>query len=97
MLKQAQGAPVRLCDHFDLIGGTSTGGVIATALAPGYSAREVRDYYFRVALHIFRNWRLRLFGWQSKFDDFGLKSEISRIVGNRELGSPDLQTASRSC
>ena len=36
------GRPVRLCDHFDLIGGTSTGAIIAAGLAlsagPGLSA-----------------------------------------------------------
>ena len=33
ILKQQTGKPMRLADHFDLIGGTSTGSIIAVALA----------------------------------------------------------------
>src|SRR5436305_12831117 len=36
----------RLCDHFDLIFGTSTGAIIAAMLALGYSVDEVRTRYF---------------------------------------------------
>lgn len=38
--------PERLCDRFDLVGGTSTGAIIATALALGMSATEIKDFYF---------------------------------------------------
>jgi patatin-like phospholipase/acyl hydrolase len=44
----------RLCDYFDLIGGTSTGSVIAAGLALGYSAREVIDVYRALAERVFR-------------------------------------------
>ena len=91
-LSQAQGSPVLLCDHFDLIGGTSTGGIIATALALGYTTREIRDFYLTMGPRIFRKPRLRLPGWQSKFDAAALRTEIARIVGDRELGSGDLKT-----
>ena len=37
------GKEVRLGDHFDLVGGTSTGAIIAGALALGYRAAEVRE------------------------------------------------------
>ena len=39
------GRPVRLCDHFDLIGGTSTGAIIAAGLALGHSVDELIDFY----------------------------------------------------
>lgn len=35
----------RVADHFDLIVGTSTGGIIALGLGLGYSAQEILDFY----------------------------------------------------
>jgi hypothetical protein len=87
-----QGGPVRLCDHFDLIGGTSTGAIIATALALGYSAADIRDFYLRMAPRIFRKPLFRFPGWQAKFDAEALRREIIGVVGERTLDSPDLQT-----
>jgi hypothetical protein len=40
---------VRLGDYFDLIGGTSTGAIIAGALALGYSIEDVKKFYFELA------------------------------------------------
>ena len=42
-----------IADHFDLIGGTSTGGIIALGLAAGKSAREIRDLYVHRGSQIF--------------------------------------------
>ncbi len=35
----------RCVDHFDLIAGTSTGGIIAIGLGLGSSAREITKFY----------------------------------------------------
>ena len=86
------GRPVRLCDHFDLIGGTSTGAILATALALGYSAADIRNFYLRLGPLVFRRPYFRLPGWQSVFDAGALRREIISIVGARTLDSPDLQT-----
>ena len=43
----------RLIDHFDLIAGTSTGGIIALGLACGLRAAEIRDLYVQRGCEIF--------------------------------------------
>ena len=51
LLRTSLGEPnadFRLCDWFDLIGGTSTGAIIATCLALGMSAAEVRNKYLEL-------------------------------------------------
>jgi patatin-like phospholipase/acyl hydrolase len=45
-ISEIEGRPTRLGDWFDLIGGTSTGAIIATALSLGYRASEVRACVF---------------------------------------------------
>jgi predicted patatin/cPLA2 family phospholipase len=48
-----------LCDYFDLIGGTSTGSIIAAALACGMSVDELRQLYHQIGASAFRGspWR----------------------------------------
>ena len=48
-----------LCDYFDLIGGTSTGSIIAAALACGMSVDELRQLYHEIGASAFRGapWR----------------------------------------
>ena len=43
--KIGKGKDFRLCHFFDYIGGTSTGAIIATALARGMAAAEVLQFY----------------------------------------------------
>jgi patatin-like phospholipase/acyl hydrolase len=40
ILSERAGQPIRLGDHFHLVGGTSTGSVIAGAIALGYRAAQ---------------------------------------------------------
>lgn len=87
-----EGRPVRLCDWFDLIGGTSTGAIIATALALGYRVAEIREFYDQLAPRIFKRPFFRLLGWQAKFDSRALMEELRHVIGERTLGSNDLQT-----
>ena len=49
----------RLCDYFDLIGGTSTGAIIAASLAIGKTVDEITKLYMDLGGKIFgekRNW-----------------------------------------
>lgn len=89
-LASRSGRPVRLCDHFDLIGGTSTGAIIAAGLALGYRAAEIRDFYFQLAPRVFKPPLLRLSGWQAKFDAQELARQLGTIVADRRLDSTDL-------
>jgi len=53
----------RLSDYFDLIGGTSTGAIIATLLAFGKRVEEITKLYFQFCPRVFsrRNWLSYLF------------------------------------
>lgn len=89
---EIEGRPTRLGEWFDLIAGTSTGSIIATLLALGYRVSEIRTFYERLGPRIFKPRRLRLFGWNAKFDARVLASEIERVVEGRTLSSTDLLT-----
>ena len=67
ILQKRNGNDFRLCDYFDLIGGTSTGAIIATALALGFRVEEIQELYRQLAKEIFKKpfWSLGLIG--SKF------------------------------
>jgi len=91
ILDERTGRRVRLGDWFDLIGGTSTGAIIAGALALGYRAAEIKDFYVRLAPQAFKpRWRIPYL--QARFDARDLRAEIDKIVGNRTLESEDLIT-----
>src|SRR6476661_6915675 len=47
LLGAHHGRDVRLGEYFDLVGGTSTGAIIAGALALGYRTSQVKDFYLR--------------------------------------------------
>ena len=88
----APAGPVRLGDYFDLVGGTSTGAVIAGALALGKSTSEIKDFYLKLAPRVFKRPFWRVPGLQAKFDAKALREEIDNIVRDRTLDSPDLIT-----
>ncbi len=85
-----------LSDYFDLIGGTSTGAIIAAALALGWSVERVSSMYISLANDIFQPKRsvlgplARLVG--AKFDAKPLEKILKREIGNMRLDSEDLRT-----
>jgi uncharacterized protein len=83
---------VRLGDHIDLVGGTSTGAVIAGALALGYRTEEVKRFYLQLAPFAFKRKTWAIPVLQAKFDARGLRQQIEAVVGHRKLSSADLIT-----
>jgi uncharacterized protein len=92
ILTERAGADIRLGDWFDLIGGTSTGAIIAGALAFGKSTEDLRTIYQKLAPQVFKRSRFRVPILQPKFDVTALRREIAAIVGDRTLDTADLRT-----
>lgn len=92
LLRQHHGPNTRLGDHIDLVGGTSTGAIIAGALALGRTTAEVKDFYLKLAPYAFKRQRWSIPVLQPKFDAHGLRSQIEAVIGDRELSSLDLIT-----
>ncbi|MGH2941221.1 MAG: patatin-like phospholipase family protein [Solirubrobacteraceae bacterium] len=81
-----------LADYFDYIGGTSTGAIIAAALAFGKPVSEVREKYATLGRKIFskRFLPLRL---RALYRDNPLTAELEDFLGrDRTLGDPELRT-----
>jgi hypothetical protein len=92
-LRRRAGAPdLRLCDYFDLIGGTSTGAIIATGLALGLSVDELVDLYLRIGPEVFGRSSGDGVFLQSKFDSRKLRRALQTVMANKTLGSEDLKT-----
>ena len=81
---------LRLCDYFDLIGGTSTGAIIATALALGWSVAEIMTLYAELGPRVFgrRTWQ----PWKALYDAEALKAGLEQAFGERTLGDPAVET-----
>src|ERR1700733_14182815 len=92
LLDEHYGEKVRLGDHIDLVGGTSTGAIIAGALALGYRTAQVKEFYLELAPYCFKRQRWSIPLIQAKFDARGLRKQIEDVVGSRVLSSPDLIT-----
>ena len=95
LLRKRQGGDpaFRLCHYFDLIGGTSTGAIIAACLALGKSVDEVREAYEELGHQVFqrRFWRLGVF--KAKFDAEALEAALRYQLGeNTTLGGSELLT-----
>ena len=85
-----------LADYFDLIGGTSTGSIVATCLALGWKVERIRAMYRDLGSIVFRP-RKTLFGPISrvlgpKFSESPLEELLKQEVGEQTLDSPELRT-----
>lgn len=78
----------RIYEHFDFISGTSTGGIIAIALALGIPAREIHDLYMEHAPAIFESkepWYKRL--TYSKYRSTTLEEKVRQTFRNHFNGA----------
>lgn len=82
----------RLSDYFDLIGGTSTGSIIATGLALGLSVEELVEIYRKLGSRVFEGRMLRFGLIGSKFSKEPLERALEDNFGDETLGSDKLRT-----
>ena len=80
---------IDITDHFDLITGTSTGGIIALGLGLGMRPREILRFYIEKGPDIFSNGLItslrRL--WRNKHSSKGLENALKDCFGDILLGS----------
>jgi hypothetical protein len=91
LLRTRSGNPdLRICDHFDLIGGTSTGAIIATGLAFGHSVAHLIELYLTLSRDSFRrrHWLSGILA--PKFRAEPLTAAIHAQFGAETLGSEKL-------
>ncbi len=88
-------ANFRLCHYFDLIAGTSTGAIIASALAVGHTVAFVQGKYRELVGRVFKRGLLRWGVIRAKLDAQTLERALQseEVLGSQTtLGSPKLQT-----
>jgi hypothetical protein len=83
----------RLAHYFDLIAGTSTGAIIAAALALGWKVEDIRAKYLELGKSVFEKSLLRDGLLRAKYDDRKLISELQNVFGSdTTLGSAKVVT-----
>jgi uncharacterized protein len=82
---------LKLCEYFDLIGGTSTGSIIAAALAIGLDVAEVKKMYLDLGEKVFT--RANPLKWlKAFFSADNLRKELEKAFGDKTLGSSEIKT-----
>lgn len=87
-LEQVLGRPI--AQHFDLICGTSAGGLLAMGLAAEIPAAELKSLFEKDGVRIFgsRSWARRLFGfwWTAKHPSTGLQEVLEERFSDAKIG-----------
>jgi patatin-like phospholipase/acyl hydrolase len=80
---------VSISDHFDLIAGTSTGGIIAIALGLGLRPRQIVDFYVKHSPVVFSNplWLRSVQQWFfRKYSHNALEAALKETFQDRLFG-----------
>jgi hypothetical protein len=84
---------LKLADYFDLIGGTSTGAIIAGALAIGMDVDTIRERYLDLGGKIFSSKSsINFLFYSQKFDVKHLEKSLCDIFQDIKLGDEDIKT-----
>jgi patatin-like phospholipase len=93
--KRCSRADLVLSDYFDLIGGTSTGAIIASLLALGYPVGKILELYRAVGHDAFqpKKYWLGPIGrmLKARFQEAPLEKLLKQFLGDRTLASDDLR------
>ena len=89
--RRAYGSGYRLSDSFDLVGGSSTGAVIATGVALGLGAAEIADFYLRDVPKGFKRRRRAVPLLHDLFDGDLMQQFFLKRTGGRCLDRDVLQ------
>ncbi len=106
ILSKQRGDPdFTLSDYFDLIGGTSTGSIIASGLAIGMKVKDLKEMYFNLGPKIFNRgysrWNIapggvkKIFNLllsKADYDARPLETELQHLFGDITLGSDKIKT-----
>ena len=91
-LDQLTGDRQPLCNRFDMIGGTSTGAILAAGLALGLKAVELRDFYLSFGPDIFKKVILPEQFWH-RYPSGPIESHLKDVFGEATtLGDARLHT-----
>lgn len=80
---------VNITQHFDLITGTSTGGIIALGLGMGMRCHEIVDFYLNAGPKIFSNpfwWKNLSRYFCRKYSTRPLQAALINAFGERKMG-----------
>ena len=81
-----------LADYFDLVIGTSTGGIIGLGMGLGFEAQRILELYKENADIIFpQSVRGKILSWifSAKYDPEELRKALAKVFGRRRLGDID--------